>query len=62
MRTFELKTLNKGAEIAFGIILIIGWLAFNCHALDPPVITPVDIFFVQNNLGVPDIPDEWLYR
>ena len=42
-----------------GTVLIIGWLALNCHALDPPPITPVDTFFVQNANGIPNIPEDW---
>ncbi len=29
------------------------------YALEPPPLTPVDQFFVENNNGVPDIPGDW---
>jgi DMSO/TMAO reductase YedYZ molybdopterin-dependent catalytic subunit len=32
---------------------------FSAYCLDPPPITPVDEFFVINNNGIPEIPDNW---
>lgn len=58
MRTFKIRIFKRRAGIVSGIVLIIGWLACNCHALDPPPITPVNTFFVQNANGIPPIPDD----
>jgi DMSO/TMAO reductase YedYZ molybdopterin-dependent catalytic subunit len=35
------------------------YLTPNCYALDPPPITPIDEFFVQNSSGIPPVPGDW---
>lgn len=30
-----------------------------CHGLEPPPVTPLDEFFVYNDMGIPEIPSDW---
>ena len=51
---------RKCSKVLISILFsIITCLAVNCHALDPPPITPVEEFFVENNHGIPAIPPDW---
>jgi DMSO/TMAO reductase YedYZ molybdopterin-dependent catalytic subunit len=54
MKTFKIKTVFM--IVAFFIACL---LFNNCYSLDPPPITTVEDFFVQNNAGIPDIPVDW---
>ncbi|KPJ55836.1 MAG: hypothetical protein AMJ42_06170 [Deltaproteobacteria bacterium DG_8] len=61
MNILETKVLINGWYKILIIILsfTISDLTVDCYALDPPPITPVDEFFVENSNGIPPIPDDW---
>lgn len=53
-------TIRRSWKVCIPILFFItSCLNVNCYALDPPPITPVDEFFVENSNGIPPIPDDW---
>jgi hypothetical protein len=51
---------KKGCAILILILLCtVSLLNFNCFALDPPPLTPLDEFFVANSSGIPPLPEDW---
>jgi len=52
--------IKKGCKILIAMLsFTISCLTSSVYALDPPPITPVDEFFVENTNGIPAIPDNW---
>jgi len=52
--------IKKGCRLLLAMVLCtVGFLPSNGYALDPPAITPVDEFFVENMNGIPTIPGDW---
>ena len=54
-----MKILQRKILLIVAIFCISNFLPNNCYSLDPPPITPVDQFFVQNRYGIPPMLPDW---
>ena len=54
-----MKILQRKILLIVAIFFISNFLPNNCYSLDPPPITPVDQFFVQNRYGIPPMLPDW---
>ena len=61
MCTLTSTVIMRGSfKILISILFFINsYLTSDCYALDPPPITPVDEFFVENSSGIPPVPGDW---
>jgi DMSO/TMAO reductase YedYZ molybdopterin-dependent catalytic subunit len=51
--------IKEVCTILFILFCTVSFLNFNCFALDPPPLTPLDEFFVANSSGIPPLPEDW---
>jgi hypothetical protein len=54
-----MKILQIKVLLIVATFCIPNFLPNNCYSLDPPPITPVDQFFVQNKSGIPPMTPDW---
>jgi len=45
--------------LIINLLFIIFSLPDHCFSLDPPPLTPVEEFFIQNNFSIPPVPADW---
>jgi DMSO/TMAO reductase YedYZ molybdopterin-dependent catalytic subunit len=54
-----MKLLQRKVLLIVAAFCIFNFLPNNCYSLDPPPLTPVDQFFVQNHSDIPPVPTDW---